>query len=143
MRNYKGTVQTTMCMGLFNQYINCASSILFRMFHLLRLDPVLMFVNWQVFSKLSIISAKLFSRGITTRTTRATHHLPASILPTPLSLSISRIEKFSQILDKLHPTATGLDSLPAWFLRLGAPAFCKPVAQLFNLSLTTSTFPQQ
>ena len=51
--------------------------------------------------------------------------------------------KVFKILDKLHPTAAGLDGLPAWFLRLGAPAFCKPVAQLFNLSLSTSTVPHQ
>ena len=38
---------------------------------------------------------------------------------------------------------SGLDGLPAWFLRLGAPVFCKPIARLFNLSLTTSTVPQQ
>ena len=43
----------------------------------------------------------------------------------------------------LHPTATGLDGLPAWFLRLGAPAFSRPIASLFNLSLATSTVPQQ
>jgi len=27
------------------------------------------------------------------------------------------------ILDKLRPTTSGLDQLPAWFLRLGAPVF--------------------
>jgi hypothetical protein len=48
-----------------------------------------------------------------------------------------------QILDKLHPTATGLDNLPAWFLRLGAPLFYKPVTKLFNLSLDTSTVPHK
>lgn len=46
-------------------------------------------------------------------------------------------------LDHLRPTATGLDELPAWFLRLGAPLFYKPVAQLFNISLATSTVPLQ
>ena len=45
--------------------------------------------------------------------------------------------------DHLRPTATGLDQLPAWFLRLGAPVFCRPIARLFNLSLSTSTVPQQ
>ena len=48
-----------------------------------------------------------------------------------------------RILDHLHHTATGLDGLPAWFLRLGAPVFYKPIARLFNLSLATSTVPQQ
>jgi len=28
-----------------------------------------------------------------------------------------------QLLDKLRPTVAGLDQLPAWFLRLGAPVF--------------------
>jgi len=42
------------------------------------------------------------------------------------------------ILDHLRPTATGLNGLPAWFLRLGAPAFATPIAQLFNQSLIIS-----
>jgi hypothetical protein len=46
-------------------------------------------------------------------------------------------------LDHLRPTATGLDGLPAWFLRLGAPVFCAPISRLLNLSLATSTVPQQ
>jgi hypothetical protein len=44
-----------------------------------------------------------------------------------------------QILDHIHPTATGLDQHPAWFLRIGAPLFCEPIIRLFNLSLSTST----
>ena len=48
-----------------------------------------------------------------------------------------------QILDHLRPTATGLDGLPAWFLRLEAPVFCQPTARLFNLSIATSTVPPQ
>jgi len=47
------------------------------------------------------------------------------------------------ILDKLSSTATGLDQLPAWFLRLGAPVFYKPLTYLFNMSLSTSTVPHQ
>jgi len=46
-------------------------------------------------------------------------------------------------MDTLHPTATGLDLLSAWFLRLGAPAFYKPLAYLFNKSIATSTVPLQ
>jgi len=46
-------------------------------------------------------------------------------------------------LDTLRPTATGLDLLPAWFLRLGAPAFYKPLTYLFNKSTATSTVPLQ
>jgi len=44
-------------------------------------------------------------------------------------------------LDTLHATATGLDGVPAWFLRLGAPVFALPLAQLLNLSISTSTIP--
>ena len=48
-----------------------------------------------------------------------------------------------RILDTLKPTATGTDRLPAWFLRIGAPVFCKPLAFLFNQSVATSTVPTQ
>jgi len=47
------------------------------------------------------------------------------------------------ILDKLKNTATGLDLLPAWFLHLGAPVFCGPLARLFNKSIATSTILKQ
>ena len=47
------------------------------------------------------------------------------------------------ILRGLRATATGVDRLPAWFLRLGAPVFCKPLARLFNLSLANSVVPLQ
>ena len=60
----------------------------------------------------------------------------------PESVIITELQLF-QILDKLSPTATGIDNLPAWFLRLGAPAFCKPLAYLFNKSLATSVVPRQ
>ena len=46
-------------------------------------------------------------------------------------------------LDTLRATATGLDEIPAWFLRLGAPVFAKPLAQLLNLSISTSIVPVQ
>jgi len=53
---------------------------------------------------------------------------------------VSEWQLFS-ILDTLPPTATGLDHLPAWFIRLGAPVFSKPLAHLFNKSLSTPTVP--
>jgi len=48
-----------------------------------------------------------------------------------------------KVLDTLRPTSTGLDNLPAWFLRLGAPIFYKPLTYLFNLSLSNSVVPVQ
>ena len=47
------------------------------------------------------------------------------------------------MLDQLRPTSTGLDCLPAWFLKLGAPVFSKPIASLFNLSISENFVPQQ
>ena len=35
----------------------------------------------------------------------------------------------------------GLDGLPAWFLRLAAPALSEPLTRLFNLSLESSVVP--
>ena len=48
-----------------------------------------------------------------------------------------------RMLDTLHPTATGLDGIPAWFLRLGAPIFAAPLARLFDQSLATGVVPHQ
>src|SRR6218665_2096233 len=47
------------------------------------------------------------------------------------------------ILDRLRPTAEGLDNVPAWFLRLLAPVCARWIARLFNLSLNSSTIPEQ
>jgi len=47
------------------------------------------------------------------------------------------------VLDSLKPTATGLDGLLVWFLRLGAPAFSTTLADLVNLSFSTSIVPTQ
>ena len=43
----------------------------------------------------------------------------------------------SRILDNLKPTATGLDGLPAWYLRIGAPVFFRPLAFFFNQCVCT------
>lgn len=54
------------------------------------------------------------------------------------------MEMFS-ILDrpKLKPTATGLDGLPAWYLQIGAPFFARPLADMMNLSISSSVVPRQ
>lgn len=48
-----------------------------------------------------------------------------------------------RMLDTLRPTATGLDQIPAWFLRLGACIFAAPLARLFHQSLATGVVPRQ
>ena len=68
--------------------------------------------------------------------------------PLSKSTAVQRHTTFSEygvfrLLDQLKPTATGLDKLPAWFLRLGAPFFAKPLANLFNQSIQESIVPIQ
>src|SRR5271163_4819167 len=46
-------------------------------------------------------------------------------------------------LDKLQPTSTGPDDLPAWFLRLAAPIMSKSLTHLINLSLAEGIVPLQ
>jgi len=47
------------------------------------------------------------------------------------------------MLDTLKPTAAGLDAIPAWFLRVGAPVFAAPLAELFNESIAAGIVPRQ
>jgi len=47
------------------------------------------------------------------------------------------------MLDRLRPAATGLDGMPAWFLRLGAAIFAAPIAHLFNQSVREGIVPRQ
>jgi len=47
------------------------------------------------------------------------------------------------LLDKLPATASGMDQLPAWFFRIGAPAFYKPITRLFSMCIESSTLSYQ
>jgi hypothetical protein len=58
------------------------------------------------------------------------------------SSQITNLRLFN-ILDKLRPTATGLDNIPAWFLKIGAPFFTAPLVDMLNLSLLSSVVPRQ
>ena len=55
----------------------------------------------------------------------------------------SQITEFQTfcINDHLLHTASGLDGIPAWFLRHSAPALAAPIADLFNMSLEVSYVP--
>jgi len=46
-------------------------------------------------------------------------------------------------LISLTSTATGLDNIPSWCLCIGAPVFASPLADILNLSLTSSVVPTQ
>ena len=47
------------------------------------------------------------------------------------------------MLDTLRPTATGMDLIQAWFLRLGAAIFAAPLARLFHQSHTSGAVSYQ
>ena len=64
-------------------------------------------------------------------------------LTTPITDNHVTDWEIFKLLDKLRPTATGLDLIPAWFLHLAAPVLCKPLSRLFNLSLSTGIVPSQ
>ena len=47
------------------------------------------------------------------------------------------------LLERLKPTATGIDGLPVWFLRLSAPWIASPISHIFNMSYSFSVVPVQ
>ena len=68
--------------------------------------------------------------------------------PNPKATVLSHLQVFSEynvfrMLDKIKPTAMGLDGLPDWFICLAAAAFATPLTYLFNLSLEHSVVPVQ
>jgi len=47
------------------------------------------------------------------------------------------------MLDRQKPTATGIDGLPVWFLRVSASIIAAPLAALFNHSVSAGVVPRQ
>lgn len=48
-----------------------------------------------------------------------------------------------KLLSSLKATASGIDELPYWFLKIGALYFSEPVTKLYNLSIKSMTVPLQ
>ena len=46
-------------------------------------------------------------------------------------------------LEQIKPFSPGLDGLPAWYLKLAAPALSEPLVWLFRKSLSDSLVPVQ
>jgi hypothetical protein len=90
------------------------------------------------------ITADILNRHYAAISTDSDYHNPAPKLTAAANTDdvITEWQVF-KVLDRLRPTATGLDQLPAWYLRLAAPVFAKPLARLFSSSLSTSTVPSQ
>jgi len=57
---------------------------------------------------------------------------PARKMTVPDQWEFVSEDRVFHLLDNLRPTAAGLDNIPAWFLRLGAPVFASAIANLFN-----------
>jgi len=57
---------------------------------------------------------------------------PVKQTASPPCSYVTEIEVF-RMLDRLKPTATGLDTLPAWFLRLSAPVIAAPQTHTVQL----------
>ena len=68
---------------------------------------------------------------------------PKFRLTAPQSIPFLEEYQLFYLLDHLHPTATGYDNLPAWFLRLTAPYFSLPLSHLINLSFLSHFIPPQ
>ena len=91
------------------------------------------------------VSAESLNAHYASISTDSSYSVPlvkSTVAPIEQQQYISEWQVF-QVLGHLHPTATGMDKIPAWFLRVGAPVFCEPLARLFNLSLATSQVPMQ
>jgi len=100
----------------------------------------------QEFPDIDSINAESLNNHYATISTDLTYTAPSSKQSAVCAISESEYVTEYQVfeaLDKLRPSATGLDEIPTWFLRLGAPIFAKPVAQLFNCSIRHSVVPQQ
>ena len=89
-------------------------------------------------------SAELLNCHFATISTDSAYKTPPKQI---VGLSQSDI-KFSELnvfnmLDNLKHSSPGIDGIPVWFLRTGAPLFSEPLTYLFNLSVSTSTVPEQ
>ena len=59
--------------------------------------------------------------------------------------SQNTVEEFEvfRMLDNMKSTSAGLDGIPYWYLRVAAPFISKPIAHLFNLSISHAYVPKQ
>ena len=91
------------------------------------------------------ITAKSLNERYASISTDNSYKLPLLKSTVPLGEGQVEVteEQVFEMLDCLRPTASGLDNLPSWFLRLAAPIFAAPIATLFSMSLASSYVPRQ
>lgn len=65
----------------------------------------------------------------------------STCLPSSCNYSIYSPFSVFQALDKLKPTAPGVDQIPWWFLKLCAPFLAEPLSMFFNSFLYLGYYP--
>jgi len=88
-------------------------------------------------------TAQIFNDHYAAISTDTDYRAPRLKLTAPNDLNYITEMFVFRMLDTLRPTATGIDQIPAWFLRLGAPVFAASLVCLFHQSLTTSVVSRQ
>jgi hypothetical protein len=91
------------------------------------------------------ITASTLNEHYANISTDASYKAPGIKLTANVENASSHVTEWQifRILDGLKPTATGLDNIPAWFLKIGAPFFAAPLAEVINLSLSMYVVPKQ
>ena len=81
----------------------------------------------QVGDQVNGLTAQIFNNHYAAISTDADYRAPRLKQTAPSDMCyITEMDVF-RMLDTLRPTATGLDQIPAWLLRLGAPVFASPL----------------
>jgi len=112
-------------------------------FYVISFTWKLPFILWSNGNRVVGLTAQTFNKYYAAISTDKSYSAPRLKLTAPVaSPFISEITVF-RMLDRLRPSATGLDAVPAWFLRLGAPVFAAPIAELFNMTITAGIVPKQ
>ena len=93
----------------------------------------------------STVTADTLNRHYAAISTDASYIAPKAKLTANTRYDSEHVTEWRvfKMLESLRPTATGLDDIPAWFLKIGAPFFAAPVADMINLSLSASVVPKQ
>ena len=91
------------------------------------------------------ITASTLNKHYANISTDASYKAPGIKLTANLENASSHVTEWQvfKALESLKLTATGLDNIPAWFLKIGAPLLAAPIADVINLSLSTYVVPKQ
>src|SRR6218665_1850182 len=85
------------------------------------------------------ISAEEFNQHYFKISTDLKYMYVSPLVKTTASTNIVSEQQIFFLLDRLRPTATGQDMLPAWFLRRAAPIYSNILAHLIDQSIYQTT----